>query len=83
MRACVSACGWMRAHTVWPMAVHVGAQRRARRGEGPAALVLAPTRELAIQIAVEAQKLLWGSRLFASVVYGGASARAQLAEVGP
>ena len=65
------------------MAVHVGAQRRARRGEGPAALVLAPTRELAIQIAVEAQKLLWGSRLFASVVYGGASARAQLAEVGP
>jgi ATP-dependent RNA helicase DDX3X len=47
----------------------------------PRVLVLAPTRELAIQIQVEATKLLYGSPFFASVVYGGASARQQLEEL--
>lgn len=55
MRVCVRMDA---RHPVWPMAVHVGAQRRARRGEGPAALVLAPTRELAEQIFREARKSL-------------------------
>eukprot|EP00613_Pedinella_sp_CCMP2098_P075128 CAMPEP_0171923748 /NCGR_PEP_ID=MMETSP0993-20121228/22419_1 /TAXON_ID=483369 /ORGANISM="non described non described, Strain CCMP2098" /LENGTH=565 /DNA_ID=CAMNT_0012561849 /DNA_START=29 /DNA_END=1723 /DNA_ORIENTATION=+ len=47
----------------------------------PRVLVLAPTRELAIQIQVEAMKLTFGSAYFASVVYGGASARGQLEEL--
>ena len=44
----------------------------------PSALVLAPTRELAIQIELEAQKLCNGSGILAAVVYGGANARGQL-----
>jgi len=37
----------------------------------PSALILAPTRELAVQIAEEAQYLLKGSSFFAHAVYGG------------
>ena len=45
----------------------------------PAALILAPTRELAMQIEVECEKLCNGaSGVSSSVVYGGASARTQL-----
>ena len=44
----------------------------------PRALVLAPTRELAMQIHLEACKLAHGSSLRAVSVYGGAKARPQL-----
>ena len=44
----------------------------------PRALVLAPTRELAQQIDLEAAKLLNRSGMKRLVVYGGANARAQL-----
>ena len=44
----------------------------------PKALVLAPTRELAMQIEVEAEKLCNASGVFPAVVYGGANAKGQL-----
>lgn len=44
-------------------------------------MVLAPTRELAIQIFEEAQKFSYRSRVRACVVYGGAEARAQMNEL--
>ena len=39
-----------------PVVVHVAAQARARTGDGPVAVVLAPTRELAEQIHAEARR---------------------------
>jgi superfamily II DNA/RNA helicase len=47
----------------------------------PSAVVMAPTRELASQIHLEAQKLCHGSNLRAVCVYGGAKARPQLSEL--
>ena len=65
-----------------------GAGRRRSRDDqfvgtasAPAALVLAPTRELAIQISLEAEKLCNRSGLTTVVVYGGANARTQLTQL--
>nr|CCC91911.1 unnamed protein product [Trypanosoma congolense IL3000] len=41
-----------------PAALHIMAQQPIRAGEGPIALVLAPTRELAVQIEEETRKVL-------------------------
>ena len=51
------------------------------RGVLVRALVLAPTRELASQINLEARKLCYGSSLRSTVVYGGADIRSQLSEL--
>ena len=55
------------------------------QGQPPAtvvrAVVLAPTRELAMQIQQEALKLVYGSELRAVVLYGGAKLTSQLSEV--
>ena len=48
------------------------------RGKGPRALVLAPTRELATQIAVEIRALAKFTRLKTVTVYGGVSIRGQV-----
>jgi len=47
----------------------------------PSALVLAPTRELALQIYKQARKFTYRSHLKCVVVYGGAEFRTQLAEL--
>jgi len=47
----------------------------------PQALVLAPTRELAVQIHQEARKFTYRSHLRSVVVYGGAEFRTQLSEL--
>ncbi|KAF9589077.1 hypothetical protein IFM89_018808 [Coptis chinensis] len=53
-----------------PALVHVMVQPRLVQGEGPVVLVLAPTRELAVQIQEEASK--FGSRSNIRSIYDGA-----------
>lgn len=47
----------------------------------PRAIILAPTRELASQIHLEARKICFGSDIKTVTVYGGADIRAQLVEL--
>eukprot|EP00793_Prasinoderma_coloniale_P004355 PRCOL_00000115-RA len=47
----------------------------------PPCLVVAPTRELAMQIAEEAERLAWDTGIRVACVYGGAKARPQLASL--
>ena len=47
----------------------------------PAAIVVSPTRELAIQTYIEAMKFSKGTMIQAAVVYGGVSVRHQLSQV--
>lgn len=60
----------------------------SRRGEDsnmtryPSALVLAPTRELGIQISEEGRKFTYRTGIRSVVVYGGADPRHQIADVG-
>jgi len=56
---------------VLPALVHINAQPILQSGDGPIALVLAPTRELAIQIQEHASKFGRTSRINTAVVYGG------------
>lgn len=60
-----------------PALIHIQYQQPLQTGEGPIALVVAPTRELACQIEKEAQR--FGSELGISMccVYGGAPKRNQ------
>ena len=52
-----------------------------QRGALPLGVVLAPTRELASQIHLDARRLMYGSNLKAICVYGGNDLRAQLVEL--
>ncbi|PNG99538.1 ATP-dependent RNA helicase DBP2 [Tetrabaena socialis] len=55
-----------------PAVVHINAQPYLQSGDGPIVLVLAPTRELAVQIQQECQRFGSSSRIKNTVVYGGA-----------
>jgi ATP-dependent RNA helicase DDX5/DBP2 len=54
-----------------PSIVHINAQPYLEPGDGPIVLILAPTRELAIQIQGEVQKFGSSSRLKNACIYGG------------
>ncbi|EPS60528.1 hypothetical protein M569_14275 [Genlisea aurea] len=54
-----------------PAIVHVNAQPFLAPGDGPIVLVLAPTRELAVQIQQEATKFGASSKLKNTCIYGG------------
>jgi len=54
-----------------PAIVHINAQPLLAPGDGPIVLVLAPTRELAVQIQDEASKFGKSSRIRNTCVYGG------------
>ncbi|KAK1436887.1 hypothetical protein QVD17_02671 [Tagetes erecta] len=54
-----------------PAIVHVNAQPILSTGDGPIVLVLAPTRELAVQIQQEATKFGASSKIKNTCIYGG------------
>ncbi|KAK9102576.1 hypothetical protein Sjap_019830 [Stephania japonica] len=54
-----------------PAIVHVNAQPILAPGDGPIVLVLAPTRELAVQIQQEASKFGASSKIKNTCIYGG------------
>ncbi|KAK9767840.1 ATP-dependent RNA helicase dbp2 [Basidiobolus ranarum] len=54
-----------------PSIVHINAQPFLQPGDGPIVLILAPTRELAVQIQQECQKFGSSSRIKNTCVYGG------------
>ena len=56
-----------------PAIVHILAQEELKRGDGPIVLVLAPTRELAVQIQTECNKFGKGSKIKSTCCYGGVS----------
>jgi len=60
-----------------PAIMHIMGQPPLERGDGPIALVVAPTRELAIQIEAEAKRFSAGFGLKIGCVYGGAPKRPQ------
>ncbi|EDQ88311.1 p68DDX5 RNA helicase [Monosiga brevicollis MX1] len=62
---------------ILPAIVHINNQPLLRPGDGPIALVLAPTRELAQQIAEVAHKYGSSSRIKTTCVFGGAPKRGQ------
>ena len=51
---------------------------RPGRGNGPRALVLVPTRELAVQVRDEFEKLAHGSKIHCVAVYGGKPIKGQI-----
>lgn len=66
---------------VLPLLRHIALQPRAETGEGPAALVIAPTRELAIQIYGDTVKLARLLNLRCVCAYGGSGVKDQIAEL--
>ncbi|XP_030754237.1 ATP-dependent RNA helicase DDX42 [Sitophilus oryzae] len=58
---------------LWPLLKHVSVQKPVEEGEGPIALILAPTRELALQIYNEAKKFAKVYDLRVICAYGGGS----------
>lgn len=66
---------------ILPAIVHINAQPYLDRGDGPIVLVLAPTRELAVQIREECQKFGNTSRIKNTCVYGGAPKGPQLRDI--
>ena len=53
--------------------------KNVAQGDGPFVLVLAPTRELAVQIQEEAMK--FGSRIRSTCIYGGAPKGPQIRDL--
>lgn len=64
-----------------PAMVHVNAQPLLKPGDGPIALFLAPTRELAVQIQGECEKFRASSRIRTTAVYGGVPKGQQIREL--
>lgn len=58
---------------LWPLLIHVSTQPPVEEGQGPIALILAPTRELAIQIYNEAKRFARIYNLRIVCAYGGGS----------
>ncbi|KAH8486879.1 hypothetical protein H0E87_025759 [Populus deltoides] len=64
-----------------PAFVHVAAQPRLAHGDGPIVLVLAPTRELAVQIQEEALKFGSKANIRSTCIYGGAPKGPQIRDL--
>ncbi|KAJ3230462.1 ATP-dependent RNA helicase dbp2 [Chytriomyces hyalinus] len=66
---------------VLPAFIHILAQKPVERGEGPVCLVLAPTRELAVQIHEVVKEFGGPLGIRNSCLYGGASKGPQIGEL--
>lgn len=64
-----------------PAIVHINAQPRLAHGDGPIVLVLAPTRELAVQIQQESVKFGTSSKIKSTCIYGGAPKGPQIRDL--
>ncbi|KAA8496523.1 putative ATP-dependent RNA helicase DDX46 [Porphyridium purpureum] len=64
-----------------PMLRHILSQKRVSSGEGPIGLVIAPTRELAVQICADAKMIIKCVGLRVAVAYGGSGIAQQIAEL--
>jgi ATP-dependent RNA helicase DDX5/DBP2 len=64
-----------------PAMVHINAQPLLAPGDGPIVLILAPTRELAVQIQAECSKFGKSSRIRNTAVYGGAPKGQQIRDL--
>jgi len=64
-----------------PSVVHINAQPYLQPGDGPIVLILAPTRELAVQIKQEVDKFGSTSRIKNTCLYGGASKGPQIRDL--
>jgi len=64
-----------------PMLRHILDQPVIKIGEGPIGLILAPTRELAMQIHDDAKKFCKATKLRSVCVYGGGSVSNQISEL--
>jgi len=64
-----------------PALVHIAAQPPLRPGDGPLCLVVAPTRELAMQIQTEAMKFTQSSGIRCAACFGGVSRYGQAADL--
>mmetsp|Transcript_126411 Transcript_126411/g.219120 ORF Transcript_126411/g.219120 Transcript_126411/m.219120 type:complete len:538 (-) Transcript_126411:195-1808(-) len=60
-----------------PAIVHINAQPYLSKGDGPIVLIMAPTRELAVQIQEEANRFGKSSKIKNTCVYGGVPKRQQ------
>jgi ATP-dependent RNA helicase DDX5/DBP2 len=64
-----------------PAMIHINAQPYLQRGDGPIVLVVAPTRELAMQIKQECDKFGASSEIKNTVVYGGVPKHTQVRDL--
>lgn len=64
-----------------PAIVHINAQPLLAPGDGPIVLILAPTRELAVQIQAEITKFGKSSRIRNTCIYGGVSRGPQIRDL--
>ncbi|XBA50458.1 ATP-dependent RNA helicase DBP2 [Candidozyma auris] len=64
-----------------PAIVHINAQPLLKPGDGPVVLILAPTRELAVQIQQECSKFGASSRIRNTCIYGGAPKGQQIRDL--
>jgi len=64
-----------------PMLVHIMDQPELREGEGPIAIIMAPTRELAEQIHREARRFAKGYGLRVCAAFGGLEKRTQVKDL--
>ncbi|WWD06943.1 ATP-dependent RNA helicase DBP2-A [Kwoniella europaea PYCC6329] len=64
-----------------PAMVHINAQPLLAPGDGPIVLILAPTRELAVQIQTECTKFGKSSRIRNTAIYGGAPKGPQIRDL--
>ena len=66
---------------VLPGIVHINAQPLLQRGDGPIVLIMAPTRELAVQIQQECSKFGYTSHIKNTCCYGGAPKGPQIRDL--